>query len=80
MAVVVFSAVHPGWLSSLAFYLTILTAVPVGLLLAPQSVRRDKRVLIGLALVLLALIGMPTFAAVTPICKYAFWAIECWFL
>jgi hypothetical protein len=80
MTALVFASVSPSWLSSLGFYLTLLTVVPTGLLLAPQPIRTDKRVLIGLALLVLVMIGHPTYAAYTRICDWAWFAWECWFV
>jgi hypothetical protein len=68
-------------LSSLSLLLLMVTVVPIGLMFAPQPIRRDKRVLIGIGL-LVVLFGLSSTAsaAVIGTCKYAWWAIECWFV
>lgn len=69
----------PG-LSSLAPFLVLLTIVPIGLLFAPQPLRRDKRIRV-LALVLLLLtISAPAWAFPTKICDWCPYCFECWFL
>lgn len=71
---------------SLLNLMLIVTVVPIGLLLAPQPVRRDKRTLIALGVILLLLIGAPVYAVICNICEIcntcAWWwcPIECWFL
>ena len=78
---IAFLVVSAPALSSLSLYLSMLTVVPIGLLLAPSGVRRDKRVIVALALIGLGVIGVPVFAAVTSVCSYVWWfAWECWFL
>lgn len=72
--------VPEGFASSLSLFVMLATVVPISLAFAPQEVRRDKRVIVGLGLVVLAAIGTTASAAVTNICAYAWWAFECWFL
>jgi hypothetical protein len=76
MAIVMFS--HSAW-SALSFYLMLLTAVPMGLMFAPQPIRRDKRTIAVLLVVVAFLVGAPLFAFASNVCTYAWWAIECWF-
>lgn len=74
MAVVQASSV----VSAVSFYLTLLTVVPIGLLWAPQDARKDKRVIAAVVVVVVSLIGVPLLAFDSTICKWAWWAIECW--
>lgn len=64
--------------SSLSFYLTACTLLIVGIVFAPQPVKRDKRVIALVGVLIVLAIGVPVFAADTTICKYAPWALECW--
>lgn len=72
------------WLSSstwsvLSLYLLLLTVVPIGLMWAPQPVKRDKRVIaVVIVVVALLLLVPPLFAFDSNVCTYAWWAIECW--
>jgi hypothetical protein len=70
--------------SSLGFYLMVLTVVPIGLLMAPQPVRRDRRTIVGLGVALVAIVGVPVYAAicnVCAVCQTDMWWLyaECWF-
>jgi hypothetical protein len=70
-----------AWISSLSLYLSLLTVVPIGLALAPQPIRKDKRVKVLLVLLALSAIGIPAYAAVTNFCHdipWYLWPIECW--
>ena len=68
--------------SSLSLAVFLGGCLIVGLIFAPQPIKRDKRVLVVLALFLLALIGQPVSAVTfrARICDgaYWFWFIECW--
>jgi hypothetical protein len=72
-------------ISSLSLYFVMLTVVPIGLLLAPQPVRRDKRTIVTLLLLAAVVIGVPVYAVVCnvcEVCKGDYWWLymECWFL
>lgn len=57
----------------------MLTVVPLGLLWAPQEIRRDKRVIVAGLVLALVVLSIPAFAAPpTKICDYMPWALECW--
>jgi hypothetical protein len=71
--------------STLSLYLWMVTIVPVGLLLAPQDVRRDKRTIVAVAIGALLLLGVPAYAVVCNVCTVCngdYWWLfaECWFL
>jgi hypothetical protein len=72
-----FSALGP-----LAFMAMLL---PIGLLLAPQPIRTDKRTIAGLLVSVLLIVGVPIYAAicnVCELCKGDYWwlILECWFI
>ena len=72
--------------SALGQLLVLATVVPIGLLLAPQTVRKDKRTLVAMAVAIALVIGVPVYAVVCnvcEICKVCPWylcPLECWFL
>ncbi len=78
-AVLLYTGSAP-WASSIVPYIVMLTIVPVCLVFAPQKVREDRRIKVTAILLILLAISAPSFAAVTSICDWAWWAIECWFL
>ncbi len=65
--------------SSVSLYFTLFIAIFAGLVYAPSSVKRDKRVLAAILFLIAGVIGRPTYAAYTTVCNYAWWAFECWF-
>jgi hypothetical protein len=77
--------VSSGAGSAISLY-GVLLMIPVLLLLAPQPIRRDKRVIVGAALAIAAALGVPVLAAicnVCEICKVCDWwwcPLECWLL
>lgn len=70
--------VTSGATSALSLY-GVLCMIPILLLWSPQHVRRDKRVLVGAALVIVAALGFPALAADSKICEICPWwlCIEC---
>lgn len=71
--------VGPGVFSSVSLYLTVAMVIPVLLAMAPAQVRRDKRVIVLAAVVLLAAIGVPLSAFYCATCCTGGWLpVECW--
>jgi hypothetical protein len=71
--------------STLSLYAVMLTIVPLGLLLAPQPVRTDKRTIAAVIAAAAILIGAPAYAVVCNVCalcktEWWFLYVECWFL
>ena len=75
----------PGPLVSFAQMFALAFIVPIGLLLAPQPIRRDRRTLALLVVTLALVIGGPVYAVVCNVCALCqtewWWLyVECWFL
>jgi hypothetical protein len=70
--------VSSGAGSAISLY-GVLLMIPVLLLLAPQPIRRDKRVIVGAALAIAAALGVPALAAASNVCSYCPWylCLEC---
>jgi hypothetical protein len=66
-------------ISSIVPYLLMLTIVPICLAFAPQPIRGDKRVKVGVILLVIFGISAPALAFPTYICDIAPWIFECWF-
>lgn len=71
-----------GPASSLTLYMMLFTFLIVGFVFAPQEWKRDRRALVGLALLVIGLVGKAAYAAVVSpgVCDRAWgWlVIECW--
>jgi hypothetical protein len=73
--------VSSGAGSAISLY-GVLLMIPILLLWAPQSIRRDRRVIVGAAFAIGAALGFPVLAAVSDVCSYCPWwlCIECLWL
>lgn len=69
-----------GLSSSASLYLSTAIVLLVVGAVAPARVRTDRRaVALVLIVLVLAVIGQPTYAFASRICDWAWFAIECWF-
>lgn len=73
----------PSVVSSLPFApALLLMVIPIGLLLAPQAIKRDRRTIVALCLLLFLVLAAPVAAewdAVSNVCEYCPWwlCLEC---
>lgn len=71
--------------SAFSTVLTMATLVPLLLIVAPQPIRTDKRVIVGLIALAAVAIGVPVYAVVCNVCSVCngdwWWLFaECWFI
>jgi hypothetical protein len=79
-----FAVMLHGSASTFSPMFAVLFMIPVLLVFAPQPVRRDRRTIVGLGVALVAIVGVPVYAAicnVCAVCQTDMWWLyaECWF-
>ena len=77
-------AISSGVSSSLSLYSSLVGLVILSMVFAPQEWKRDKRAIVGAALLILGMVGKSAYAAVIAepsICRSDYWflIIECWY-